>query len=74
MYICLSVSIDPIVIRFNDLSFFYIHVLVLQSICSLLCDPDPDHDMNHDMLRLYNTDRTQYNENAKKWTQKYAMA
>ena len=48
--------------------------LVLLSICSLLCDPNPDDPLVPDIARLYKTDRTQYNKNAKEWTQKYAMA
>jgi ubiquitin-conjugating enzyme E2 D len=47
---------------------------VLLSICSLLCDPNPDDPLVPEIARIYKTDRTVYNKNAKEWTQKYAMA
>ena len=61
---------------------------VLLSICSLLCDPNPDdplvpeiaryctvspHKLSHISLRLYKTDKEKYTELAKEWTRKYAM-
>lgn len=46
---------------------------VLLSICSLLCDPNPDDPLVPEIARLYKTDRTKYNELAKEWTKKYAM-
>ena len=46
---------------------------VLLSICSLLCDPNPDDPLVPDVARIYKTDRAKYNESAKEWTRKYAM-
>lgn len=46
---------------------------VLLSICSLLCDPNPDDPLVPDIARIYKTDRPRYNELAKEWTRKYAM-
>ncbi|CAI8033041.1 Ubiquitin-conjugating enzyme E2-17 kDa [Geodia barretti] len=46
---------------------------VLLSICSLLCDPNPDDPLVPDIARIYKTDRQKYNELAKEWTRKYAM-
>ena len=46
---------------------------VLLSICSLLCDPNPDDPLVPDTARIYKTDRPKYNELAKEWTRKYAM-
>ncbi|XP_071491963.1 ubiquitin-conjugating enzyme E2 2 [Diadema antillarum] len=46
---------------------------VLLSICSLLTDPNPDDPLVPDIARMYKTDRPKYNQNAKEWTQKYAM-
>ena len=47
---------------------------VLLSICSLLCDPNPDDPLVPEIARIYKSDRNLYNKNAKEWTQKYAMA
>jgi len=47
---------------------------VLLSICSLLCDPNPDDPLVPEIARLYKTDPATYNKNAKEWTTKYAMA
>ena len=46
---------------------------VLLSICSLLCDPNPDDPLVPDIARIFKTDRPRYNELAKEWTRKYAM-
>ena len=43
------------------------------SICSLLCDPNPDDPLVPEIARLYKTDLAKYNECAKEWTKKYAM-
>lgn len=51
---------------------FYI-ILVLLSICSLLCDPNPDDPLVPEIARIYKTDREKYNELAREWTRKYAM-
>ena len=47
--------------------------LVLLSICSLLCDPNPDDPLVPEIARIYKTDRDRYNTLAREWTQKYAM-
>ncbi|RNA02239.1 ubiquitin-conjugating enzyme E2 D3 isoform X1 [Brachionus plicatilis] len=47
---------------------------VLLSICSLLCDPNPDDPLVPEIARIYKTDKNLYNKNAKEWTSKYAMA
>ncbi|XP_019639503.1 PREDICTED: ubiquitin-conjugating enzyme E2-17 kDa-like isoform X1 [Branchiostoma belcheri] len=46
---------------------------VLLSICSLLTDPNPDDPLVPDIARIYKTDKKKYNEQAKEWTNKYAM-
>merc|ERR1712080_46652 len=46
---------------------------VLLSICSLLCDPNPDDPLVPEIARLYKTDVSKYMECAKEWTRKYAM-
>ncbi|KAK8786831.1 ubiquitin-conjugating enzyme E2-17 kDa-like [Ornithodoros turicata] len=46
---------------------------VLLSICSLLCDPNPDDPLVPEIARFYKTDREKYNELAREWTRKYAM-
>lgn len=51
--------------------FFYFSVLL--SICSLLCDPNPDDPLVPEIARIYKTDREKYNELAREWTRKYAM-
>lgn len=48
-------------------------VSVLLSICSLLCDPNPDDPLVPEIARIYKTDREKYNELAREWTRKYAM-
>ena len=46
---------------------------VLLSICSMLCDPNPDDPLVPEIARLYKTDLKKYTECAKEWTKKYAM-
>ena len=40
------------------ISNVFLFFLVLLSICSLLCDPNPDDPLVPDIARLYKTDRT----------------
>ncbi|XP_055270798.1 ubiquitin-conjugating enzyme E2 D4 isoform X2 [Moschus berezovskii] len=46
---------------------------VLLSICSLLCDPNPDDPLVPEIAHTYKADREKYNRLAREWTQKYAM-
>ncbi|XP_068181378.1 ubiquitin-conjugating enzyme E2-17 kDa-like isoform X1 [Antennarius striatus] len=46
---------------------------VLLSICSLLCDPNPDDPLVPEIARIYKTDSVKYNKTAQDWTHKYAM-
>ncbi|KAB5561986.1 hypothetical protein PHYPO_G00012770 [Pangasianodon hypophthalmus] len=46
---------------------------VLLSICSLLCDPNPDDPLVPDIAHIYKSDKDKYNRMAREWTQKYAM-
>ena len=46
---------------------------VLLSICSLLCDPNPDDPLVPEIAQIYKTDPNRYQELAKEWTRKYAM-
>ncbi|CAL1273804.1 unnamed protein product [Larinioides sclopetarius] len=46
---------------------------LLLSICSLLCDPNPDSSLAAAIARIYLADREKYYEHARKWTKKYAM-
>lgn len=55
------------------LCYFNIFFAVLLSICSLLCDPNPDDPLVPEIARIYKTDREKYNELAREWTRKYAM-
>ncbi|XP_020629327.1 ubiquitin-conjugating enzyme E2-17 kDa-like [Orbicella faveolata] len=48
-------------------------ISVLLSICSLLCDPNPDDPLVPDIARIYKTDKPKYNKLAKEWTTKYAQ-
>ncbi|KAM9081101.1 ubiquitin-conjugating enzyme E2 D3-like [Megaptera novaeangliae] len=41
------------------------------SICSLLCDPNPDDPLVPEIARIYKRDK--YNGITQEWTQKYAM-
>lgn len=57
--------------RERNISMWCLQVLL--SICSLLCDPNPDDPLVPEIARLYKTDVAKYNECAKEWTKKYAM-
>lgn len=46
---------------------------VLLSICSLLTDPNPDDPLVPDIARVYKQDISEFNRQAKQWTEKYAM-
>ena len=46
---------------------------VLLSICSLLCDPNPDDPLVPESARIYKHDRKKYDEVARDWTRKHAM-
>ncbi|XP_030835435.1 ubiquitin-conjugating enzyme E2-17 kDa [Strongylocentrotus purpuratus] len=46
---------------------------VLLSICSLLCDPNPDDPLVPEIAQLYKRDRALYEAEAKKYTSKHAM-
>uniref|UniRef100_A0A3Q4BZZ6 E2 ubiquitin-conjugating enzyme n=1 Tax=Mola mola TaxID=94237 RepID=A0A3Q4BZZ6_MOLML len=48
---------------------------VLLSICSLLCDPNPDDPLVPEIARIYKTDASsqERNNTTCKWTSKYAM-
>jgi ubiquitin-conjugating enzyme E2 D/E len=45
---------------------------VLLSICSLLCDPNPDDPLSVDIARQYKTNYPEYELTAAEWTRKYA--
>ncbi|XP_045146502.1 ubiquitin-conjugating enzyme E2 D3-like [Echinops telfairi] len=45
---------------------------VLLSICSLLCDPNPDDPLVPSIAKIYKNDREMYDKLAKKYTHKYA--
>jgi len=45
---------------------------LLISLCSLLTDPNPEHGLNKEALKVYVSDQEKYNEIAKEWTKKYA--
>ena len=46
---------------------------VLLSISSLLTDPNPEDPLVLDIANLYKNDRQKYYQNAKDWTNKFAM-
>ncbi len=46
---------------------------VLLSICSLLCDPNPDDPLVSEIAHLYKADKAKYEATAREWTRKYAM-
>ena len=46
---------------------------VLLSICSLLCDPNPDDPLVLEIANIYKKNREKYNKTAREWTQKFAM-
>uniref|UniRef100_M8CMI9 SUMO-conjugating enzyme UBC9 n=1 Tax=Aegilops tauschii TaxID=37682 RepID=M8CMI9_AEGTA len=43
---------------------------VLLSICSLLCDPNPDDPLVPEIAHMYKTDRHKYESTARTWTQR----
>ena len=45
---------------------------VLLSICSLLCDPNPDDPLVPDIARLYKQNKEKYMKTAQLWTIQYA--
>ena len=45
---------------------------VLLSICSLLCDPNPDDPLVPDIARLFKTNNAKYQRTARLWTLRYA--
>jgi ubiquitin-conjugating enzyme E2 D/E len=46
---------------------------LLISLCSLLTDPNSEHGLNKDALKLYRTNPEKYNETVREWTREYAM-
>ena len=46
---------------------------VLLSICSLLCDPNPNDPLVPEIAHLYKSDPAEYNRNARDWTAQFAM-
>jgi ubiquitin-conjugating enzyme E2 D/E len=46
---------------------------LLISLCSLLTDPNSEHGLNKDALKLSKTNQKKYNETVREWTRKYAM-
>ena len=44
---------------------------VLLSICSLLCDPNPDDPLVPEIAHLYKTNRAEYEKIAREWTRKH---
>ena len=46
---------------------------VLLSICSLLCEPNPDDPLVPEIADLLVKDRETHDNTAREWTQKYAM-
>lgn len=47
---------------------------VLLSICSLLTDPNPKDPFVPEIAKLYETNRAEYDSEARRWTLKYAAA
>lgn len=45
---------------------------VLLSICSLLCDPNPNDPLVPDIAQMYKTNRSEYEANARSYTLRYA--
>ncbi|XP_036031434.1 ubiquitin-conjugating enzyme E2 D4-like [Onychomys torridus] len=46
---------------------------VLLSICSLLCDPNPDDPLVPEIARVYRKDFREYDKLAREWTKRYAI-
>ncbi|KAI1238510.1 hypothetical protein IHE44_0013244, partial [Lamprotornis superbus] len=75
---------EVLIVAYNSVTEFFtcvsfisadqdILALFLLSICSLLCDPNPDDPLVPEIARIYKTDRDKYNRISREWTQKYAM-
>lgn len=47
---------------------------ILLSICSLLCDPNPNDPLVPEIAHIYKTNLAAYNATAREWTLKYATA
>ena len=47
---------------------------VLLSICSLLCDPNPNDPLVPDIAHIYKTNKEEYERTAREWTAKYASS
>ena len=60
MFVDSAVSASDVVNRF-------VLSAVLLSICSLLCDPNPDDPLVPEIARVYKTDRDKYNEVSGNW-------
>lgn len=45
---------------------------VLLSICSLLCDPNPNDPLVPEIAHIYKTNRSEYEKTARDWTNAYA--
>ena len=60
MYVNSAVSAFDVINRF-------VLFAVLLSICSLLCDPNPDDPLVPEIARVYKTDRDKYNEVSGNW-------
>ncbi|KAH9372903.1 hypothetical protein HPB48_022924 [Haemaphysalis longicornis] len=46
---------------------------VLLSICSMLCDPNPDSPLHQAAAELYKTNRQKYDATAREWTKLHAQ-
>ena len=46
---------------------------LLLGLTSLLCDPNTDHGLRPDLIRQYINDRESFNQEAREWTQRYAV-
>ncbi|CAF1436526.1 unnamed protein product [Adineta steineri] len=46
---------------------------LLISLCSLLSDPNPEHGLNQDALRVFRTNQKEFYQTAENWTKKYAV-
>ncbi len=46
---------------------------MLESIFSLLKEPDVEDPLEPEIAQLYKTDKARYEETAKEWTRQYAM-
>lgn len=46
---------------------------ILNSVYTLLSNPNTSHSLRPDVAKMYDTDRPQYMKTAREWTQKHAM-